>query len=152
MHLFTFTSAYHFNLCVKKGYICTCKWAARGSQAAVLHEAAGTETKEGSNSTGIRTESWSCQISQCHSPGVSSAFLHCPFSLPGQHCQLQAPGLAFSRVHATLLAQHSRVVLLLTSQADAPEPAKNSCRLTSPLLSPLTPTIFCSNIHLQIFT
>lgn len=47
MHLFTFTSAYHFNLCVKKGYISTCKWAARGSQAAVLHAAAGTESQGG---------------------------------------------------------------------------------------------------------
>lgn len=113
----------------------------------------------GGNPTGIRTSaawlpgSWSCQVSQCHSPGVASALPHCSFALPGQHCQLQAPALAFYRVCAALLAQHSSLVLLLSSQADVPEPAKNSCRLTSPLLSPLTPTIFfyrpSTNFHVN---
>lgn len=148
MHLFRFTSTYHFNLCLKEGCICTHKWAVfTGSRQCCMQQQV-LRAKERSNSAGIRTSaawlprSWSCQVSQCHSPGVSPAPPHCPFSLPGQQCQLQASGLAFSRDHATLLAQHNRLVLLLSSQADATESAKDSCWLTSPLLSPLTPTDF----------
>ena len=124
--------------------------------------------KQGSSSIGSRTSAallpmgWSCQVSQCLSPGtlwhpqllqgaLSSPPLSHPF--PGQHCQLQAPSLAFSRVLARLLAQHWRLAHLLTSQAAAPGQAKNSYRPTSPLLSPVTPVNFLpcpsANFHMN---
>lgn len=123
--------------------------------------------KQGSSSTGSRTSAaWlpmecSCPVSQCLSPGtprypqlLQGALSSPPpaLSLPGQHCQLHAPGLAFSEVHARLLAQPWRLVPQLASQAAAPGQA-NSYRLTSPLLSPLTPIHFLhcpsANFHMN---